>query len=338
MFKSFISITYDEEYPFSRLYKHCTRKQKHLTSVFFSDSIEIINNYLKGGVALTEKTYSIQQIADLTGLSKQLIRKWEDRYQIIQPKRLANGYRVYTDTELQTLTAVSELTSSGLTVSQAIERYTKEQAHQEEDHTASIRQAMIRAGTIGDEQQLLHLLEHAHHKFGVEKLLEQIVVPFLREVGQLWCDHAWGEYQEAISSQTVRDFLAHIRRHYFVQADAPLALGSCLPGERHEIPMQILLIQCMLRGYQTLMLGPSPAPTAIQSTIALKKPKLVLLTGTTDIAFTEHAQAIHMLDKLAQVHQDITFYIGGAGSEKYYEQFGIQSLKLSRTISDIFSE
>lgn len=287
---------------------------------------------------MPEKTYSIQQIADLTGLSKQLIRKWEDRYQIIQPKRLANGYRVYTNSELQILIAIAELTNSGLTVSQAIEHYTKEQTATKQDETLSIHQALIRAGTIGDEQQLLHLLEYAHHKFGVEKLLEQIVAPFLREVGQLWCERAWGEYQEAISSQTVRDFLANIRRHYFVQADAPLVLGSCLPGERHEIPMQILLIQCMLRGYQTVMLGPSPAPTAIQSTIALKKPKMVLLTGSTAIAFTEHAQSIHMLEKLAQAHEDIRFYIGGAGAEKHYEQFGLQALKLAHTTYDIFPE
>lgn len=287
---------------------------------------------------MPEKTYSIQQIADLTGLSKQLIRKWEDRYQIIQPKRLPNGYRVYTNSELQILTAISELTNSGLTVSQAIERYTKKQLTNKQNETLSIHQALIRAGTIGDEQQLLHLLEYAHHKFGVEKLLEQIVVPFLQEVGQLWCERAWGEYQEAISSQTVRDFLANIRRHYFVQADAPLVLGSCLPGERHEIPMQILLIQCMLRGYQTMMLGPSPAPTAIQSTIALKKPKMVLLTGSTQIAFTEQAQSIHMLEKLAQAHENIQFYIGGAGAEKYYDQFGLQALKLAHTTSDIFSE
>lgn len=287
---------------------------------------------------MPEKTYSIQQIADLTGLSKQLIRKWENRYQIIQPKRLPNGYRVYTNSELQVLTAISTLTNSGLTVSQAIERYTKEQKATKQDETLSIHQALIRAGTIGDEQQLLHFLEYAHHKFGVEKLLEQIVVPFLREVGQLWCERAWGEYQEAISSQTVRDFLANIRRHYFVQADAPLVLGSCLPGERHEIPMQILLIQCMLRGYQTMMLGPSPAPTAIQSTIALKKPKMVLLTGSTQIAFTEHAQSIHMLEKLAQAHEDIQFYIGGAGAEQHYNQFGLQALKLAHSTSDIFPE
>lgn len=284
---------------------------------------------------MPEQTYSIQQISELTGLSKQLIRKWEDRYQIIQPQRLANGYRVYTHNELQVLTTINELINTGFSVSQAVEHYKKKLAQPKQDDTQAILKALIQAGTQADEHQLLHLLEKAHHHFGVEKLLEQIIIPFLHEVGQLWCERAWGEYQEAISSQTVRDFLTHIRRQFFVKQDAPLVLGSCLPGERHEIPIHILLIQCMLRGYQTMMLGPSPAPTAIQSTIALKKPKIVLLSGSTDVAFTEYAEVIQKLEKLATVHQGITFYIGGAGSEKYYKPFKLQALKLSHSIHDI---
>lgn len=281
-------------------------------------------------------SYSIQQVAEITGLSKQVIRKWEDRYQIIQPRRLDNGYRMYSEDEVQTLIRLTSLTNSGMTIKQAIEHFTKQKNSPEVNSITHSRNALLQAGTEGNEQEILHLLEQALHKFGVEKLIEEIIVPFLHEVGQLWCENAWGEYQEAISSQTVRDFLSHIRRHFFVPEDAPLVLGSCLPGERHEIPMQILLIQCMLRGYQTSMLGPSPAPTAIQSTIALKKPAIVLLTGSTDIAFTEHAQSIYTLEKLAQAHQDISFYIGGDGSEKYYNQFQLNALKLSQSIYDIF--
>ncbi|AWE08995.1 transcriptional regulator [Lysinibacillus sp. 2017] len=281
-------------------------------------------------------SYSIQQVAEITGLSKQVIRKWEDRYQIIQPRRLDNGYRMYSEDEVQTLIGLTSLTNSGMTIKQAIEHYSKLKNSLEVNPVIHSRNALIQAGTEGNEQEILHLLEQALHKFGVEKLIEEIIIPFLHEVGQLWCENAWGEYQEAISSQTVRDFLSHIRRHFFVPEDAPLVLGSCLPGERHEIPMQILLIQCMLRGYQTSMLGPSPAPTAIQSTIALKKPIIVLLTGSTDIAFTEHAQSIFTLEKLAQAHRDISFFIGGAGSEKYYKQFQLNALKLSQSIHDIF--
>ena len=285
---------------------------------------------------MNSSSYSIQQVAEITGLSKQVIRKWEDRYHIIQPQRLDNGYRIYSEEEVNLLKQLASFTNSGMTIKQAIDFHIKQKGSTGVENPVSrFRKSLIQAGTAGNEQQILHLLEQAHHKFGVEKLIEEIVVPFLHEVGQLWCEKAWGEYQEAISSQTVRDFLSHIRRHFFVPEEAPLVLGSCLPGERHEIPMQILLIQCMLRGYRTMMLGPSPAPTAIQSTIALKKPKIVLLTGSTDIPFTEHAQAIFTLEKLAQVHEETSFFIGGAGSEKYYDEFGLHALKLSRSIHDI---
>ena len=285
---------------------------------------------------MNSSSYSIQQVAEITGLSKQVIRKWEDRYHIIQPQRLNNGYRIYNDDEVHILKQLATYTNSGMTIKQAVDFYMKQHGSIEKiNPVVHFRKALIQAGTMGNEQQILHLLEQAHHKFGVEKLIEEIVIPFLHEVGQLWCERAWGEYQEAISSQTVRDFLCHIRRHFFVPEEAPLVLGSCLPGERHEIPMQILLIQCMLRGYQTMMLGPSPAPTAIQSTIALKKPKIVLLTGSTDIPFTEHTQAIYTLEKLAQVHEETSFFIGGAGSEKYYDELDLHALKLSRSIHDI---
>ena len=285
---------------------------------------------------MNSPAYSIQQVADMTGLSKQVIRKWEDRYHIIQPQRLDNGYRIYSEDEVNLLKQLASFTNSGMTIKQAIDTYVAQNSSKEEENPVfHFRKALIQAGTIGNEQQILNLLEQAHHKFGVEKLIEEIMIPFLHEVGQLWCERAWGEYQEAVSSQTVRDFLSNVRRHFFIPEDAPLVIGSCLPGERHEIPMQILLIQCMLRGYQTTMLGPSPAPTAIQSTIALKKPKIVLLTGSTDIPFTEHAQAIFTLEKLAQVHEEIEFFIGGAGSEMYYNEVGVHALKLSRSIRDI---
>lgn len=284
---------------------------------------------------MNNKTYSIQQVSDLTELSKQLIRKWEDRYQIIQPQRLDNGYRFYTEDELQVLLKLKNAINDGMTIKQAVAHYEANKETIEENPVNFFNKMLIQAGTEGNDQQILHLLEQAHHKFGVEKLISDIIVPFLHEVGQLWQEKAWGEYQEAIGSQTVRDYLSHIRRHFFIPDDAPLVLGSCLPGERHEIPIQILLIQCMLRGYRTLMLGPSPAPTAIQSTIALKKPAIVLLTGSTDIAFTEFAQSVQTLEKLAQVHQHIAFYIGGAGTEIHYDQFQLSALKFAKTIDDV---
>ena len=66
-----------------------------------------------------EMNYNITQVADMTGLSKQVIRKWEERYGIVQPKRLDNGYRIYSKNEVSTLLYVKSLIDKGQTVKQA---------------------------------------------------------------------------------------------------------------------------------------------------------------------------------------------------------------------------
>ena len=43
-----------------------------------------------------ESKLYIKDVAEMTGLSEQQIRKWENRYHIVKPERLANGYRVYS--------------------------------------------------------------------------------------------------------------------------------------------------------------------------------------------------------------------------------------------------
>ena len=63
--------------------------------------------------------YFIQQVSEITGLSKLVIRKWEERYQIVIPKRLDNGYRVYTEADVNKILSVKNLTDQGYSVKQA---------------------------------------------------------------------------------------------------------------------------------------------------------------------------------------------------------------------------
>lgn len=279
--------------------------------------------------------YTIQQVAQQTGLSKQVIRKWEDRYALITPHRLENGYRAYSPAEVQTIIEVNNLVQSGHTVKQAIAIWRNQLVHVTQQ-PADVLTALIDAGYNGDDVTITQLLQQAQQSIGIEKLLNAVIVPFLEEVGQLWCSHHWGEYQEAVASNAVRDFLANIRRTIHVPTDAPLVLGSCLPGERHEIPVHILLVQCMLKGYRTLMLGQSPAPTAIQETVALTKPAIVLLSATTDIPFANNTDLLRTFDEFASQNPHITFCIGGAGTAQAIAISPVHTMIFTQTIDDIF--
>lgn len=288
--------------------------------------------------------YSIQQVSDMTGVSKQLIRKWEDRYDLVHPQRLDNGYRMYSLYEVNIIKAVTKLIEQGNSVKQAATIIKNEtfdlldflqQEPPKENVIDTILQNLEMAGSVADDKRILYLLQQAHHTLGVQQLVDCIVVPYLRKIGELWCDQSWGEYQEAIASQTVRDFLANLRREMYVSEKAPFIVGSCLPGEFHEIPMHILLVQCSLKGYQTIMLGQSPAPKAIESIVKLKKPQYVLLTASTYEPFKNGYQHLKELDEFAATVPDVRFCLGGAGAADAAEHITLKNIEFLHTIDFI---
>ena len=289
-------------------------------------------------------TYSIQQVAEMTGLSKQVIRKWEDRYGIITPQRLDNGYRVYSPEEVTLLKKIIKLTEAGHSVKQAailVQQEPEESTEKSEEFTNQTNYflfALEEAGLVADDKKIMHLLEQTHHLFGLEATLEHIIVPFLRRIGELWCEKKWGEYQEAVSSQTIRDFLANLRRRFYIPENAPLVVGSCLPNERHEIPMQIILVQCMLRGYRTLMLGPAPAPTAIESTVSLTNPAIVLLTASTAAAWVDNGKALQAIDAFAKTVPHVKFFIGGAGvGHNIAQQLKLEAIQEAHSLQEVLA-
>lgn len=292
-----------------------------------------------------EVTYTIQQVSDITGLSKQLIRKWEDRYGLIQPERLDNGYRVYTQVEIDLLTKMLQLIDKGHSAKHAANMILKMQAAviERPAPSSNVRSAhyvdlLVEYGAVGNDVQIMHTLQQAQHLLGVEVLLDEVIVPFLKKVGDYWCDNVWGEYQEAMSSLTVRDFLGNLRRSIYVDRNAPLILGSCIVGERHELPMQILLVKCTLYGYRTVMLGPAPAPKAIETAVLNAQPKIVLLSSTTKDAYIPHLAEIEALDHFAAAHTDTKFFIGGAGAATLLNRQVLQHIKSAHTLDDVFGE
>lgn len=292
-------------------------------------------------------TYTIQQVSEVTGLSKQVIRKWEDRYGIIQPKRLENGYRIYSKNELDLLKKIVSYTNEGYGIKQAAEFAKLDMTNKDELPTQATMQSpnvedylnsLIRAGEAGDDTAIMHLLQQVHNLYGVQILLDDVIVPFMKKVGELWCDKVWGEYQEALSSQTIRDFLTNLRRTIYVPENGPLIVGGCLPEERHENPMHILLIKCMLKGYQTKMLGPAPAPSAIESTVQLTNPEIVLLSGSTRAVMKDGGRAIIALDRFASTVPDTKFFIGGYGVNGLKEELKLKFIQETHSLEDILIE
>ncbi|OKL38388.1 MerR family transcriptional regulator [Domibacillus mangrovi] len=291
--------------------------------------------------------YYIQQVADVTGLSKQVIRKWEERYELVQPERLANGYRVYSEKDVNILLKVKTLSEKGYSIRQAVVIVKEDNEtidlsidqesilHYEELNDYVFQ--LLEKGTHCDELELHLVLQQAYHHLGLAMFLTSVVIPFLKEVGNRWGKGEWDEYQESISSLVVRDFLVQIRRNYQCRDDASLILGACLPYERHEIPLHIILLQFMLKGWKTILIGASPAPGSIESLVRKLKPTKVLLSATTTIPFEKDPNLLKSLDEFASKNKEIDFYLGGSGSIQYTVGMTLRAIHVTDSIEDIIN-
>lgn len=273
------------------------------------------------------RLYTIGQVADLTGMSTQLIRKWELRYQVVHPQRLGNGYRAYSDDDVQALIAVQRLVHQGFALNNAISSVTQRR-DEFDDEMATVRlhypsetlQGLILLGERSDSVGLSSMLKRLLTEYGLETLVKDVLPPFLHRIGDLWEEGAWSEYQEHIASQVVRDFFIHVRSAYRTNPSAPLVMGSCVPYERHEIPMQMILTQAAMKGWRTVSLGSSPAEYAIESAVRELNPDVVLLSVLTTAPFDEHPWLLGTLDDMAKQFTPRPFFIGGRGIEQKIRQ------------------
>ncbi|WP_301107524.1 MerR family transcriptional regulator [Sporosarcina sp.] len=285
-------------------------------------------------------TYTIKQVADQTGLSRQVLRKWEERYDIVVPERLENGYRIYHNEDIRLFLLMKRYAEEGFALSQASEM-AKSQKHSnlstepEESYADKILQELLRHGKNCDELELNFSLQAAYHRLGLEQYLTEIVIPFLKNVGDNWATGEWDEYQEGLASLVVRDQLVQIRRNFQYRDNAPLLLGACLPHESHEIPVHIILLQLMLKGWRTAMIGSSPAAGAIQSFVEKIRPTKVLLSASTTLPFEKNPFLMKELDDFAEKHPNTEFYLGGYGSVIWSDQLELQHIRLLGSIDEI---
>ena len=295
---------------------------------------------------LDKKMLSIQQVSLITGLSKAVIRKWEDRYHTVTPKRLNNGHRVYTERDVQLLLTVRKLVDQGSNIQQAT---IEAQAQVQNEPTQSVTNTLctspiheeycyrlLEYGTTCDVVAIQRILQEAHQKFGLERFLDEIVTPLLREIGERWEKNRWNPFQESVSSTVIRDYLVGIRNQMHTPSNAPLLMGACLPGEKHDLPLCILLLKAQLRGYRVYLISSSPAPGSIEQLITYFKPQIVLLSAMSELPFTTYPDVLPQLDVFAANNPDVQIFIGGIGAKAFLKTNTLQAIQYMNNTETIY--
>jgi DNA-binding transcriptional MerR regulator len=248
----------------------------------------LVNEKALPEALMNNRLYTIKEVSLRTGLSTQLIRKWEERYSVVKPSRFPNGYRGYTKENVETFIWLKSRVDAGVPIGLAVQDYQESggaPAGANSEAVASI--AVLPAGTRAEEyqQQFLHFflqLDYRSSQYLFDQLtalhqldfvLMEVLRPTLVEIGEMWLRGDASEYQEHFGSHFVRDRLLAMKNLYFTSPNQPLIVTACSPYERHEIGVLFFGFYAMQQGYQVVYLGTSPSEKGIFDCLQQSQPK-----------------------------------------------------------------
>ena len=259
--------------------------------------------------------FSISDLEHLSGIKAHTLRIWEQRYNIIRPKRTDTNIRYYDDTDLKLVLNISLLKEHGFKISE-IARMTVEAMSQEvlsltdknlrySDQIQALTLSMIDL----DEERFEKIMSTNALQVGFEQTMINIVYPFLIKIGVLWQTGAISPAQEHFISNLIRQkLIVAIDGQIMRRNDCPKYLLFLPEGELHEL--SLLFANFLLRSRQNrvIYLGQSLPFTDVVGAYEIYRPH-VILTVITSIPGAEEVQTY--LDKMAASFPDAKILVTG---------------------------
>lgn len=237
------------------------------------------------------KKFLIRDIQSLTGIKSHTLRVWEQRYDLIKPKRTETNIRFYDDNDLKLLLNISVLNDHGIKISEIARMSHEEIARHVETYTddpcnfSCQIQIMCQAMIELDEQMFEKVLNTNFLKLGLEQTMIHIVFPFLKKIGVMW--------QTGTINPAQEHFISHlIKQKLHVAIDAQLIDHNTptkkyllfLPaGETHEIGLLFANYVIRSRGHKVLYLGQNLSYEELKPAIKYFEPDYVVSLLTTTI-------------------------------------------------------
>ncbi len=198
----------------------------------------------------------------LSGIKAHTIRIWEQRYDIIQPRRTPTNIRYYEDRDLRLLLNISILNKNGFKISR-IASMDESEIREEVNKLSSGNfedSVQVDAMTISmmelDEGKFETILSSNIRAIGFERTMLEVIYPFLDKLSLLWLTGSIHAIQESFISNLVRQkLIAALDMIPFAQHAKQSFILYLPEGESQELSLLFLHYLIRNRGHRVLYLG-----------------------------------------------------------------------------------
>jgi len=207
--------------------------------------------------------YTIKELEHLSGIKAHTIRIWEQRYNILNPRRTDTNIRYYDDDDLKSLLNISLLNERGYKISK-IAQMEPEQIRSKVSQLCDSPcecshhiNALVSAMVDMDELKFDKQLSTATLQLGLHEAMEEVVYPFLRKIGILWqTDNITPAHEHFVSNLIRQKLIVAIdgqspRR----KGDTPTYILYLPEGELHELALLYMNYLLRANGQHVVYLG-----------------------------------------------------------------------------------
>ena len=271
----------------------------------------------------TEREAGVLRIGELSrrvGVSEHVLRAWEARYGLVRPVRSPGGFRLYSDGDEQRVRRMQFHLGRGLHAAEAARAAIDDgqrlggpsAAGRSSDQTDLPELAVLgvdlqTALDALDEPAAQTVLDRLMADYTLAATLREVVVPYLRDLGERWANGEITITQEHFASNVIRGRLAGLARGWG-NGHGPRAVLACPPGELHDLPLLVFGIVLNRRGWRVHFFGANTPMGEVIDGARRSPPDLVVIAATVP----EHLTTIRA--ELAQLAAVAPLALAGAGA------------------------
>ena len=288
-------------------------------------------------------TYSIKDLEQLSGIKAHTLRIWEQRYNLLQPKRTDTNIRFYDDDDLKLILNVALLNDNGVKISkiasmspnelreEVMKLTERSLTHDDQIHALTI--CMIEM----DEERFDKILSTNILKLGFEQTMLNVIYPFMSKIGVLWQTGAINPAQEHFISNLVRQKLIVAIDGQIPQQGGKKFLLFLPEGELHEISILFASYLIKSKGNKVIYLGQSTPNDDLLSVFKLHQPEYLLTVITTSPSSEYVQEYINALaDRFASAQILVTGYQVLGQDLRFPEN--VSQMSYIRDIKDLLEE
>jgi DNA-binding transcriptional MerR regulator/methylmalonyl-CoA mutase cobalamin-binding subunit len=262
-----------------------------------------------------EPQYTIKVLSERTGVRPVTLRAWERRYDLLDPDRLDNNYRLYSEQDIEVIRWITHRLDEGLSISNAVREYrglrekgiypealpsvlapTPSQAPK---HPPKVyADQLFTALTTRKEEEARKILDTIQSMFDLKTIFFEVFTPTLHEIGDAWYRGEIRIATEHYASAFIRGILLNLLQAFPVYSAAPTILVGCGPEEFHEIGSLMLAVLLRREGYQVEYLGQDLPVDDLVFYAEDTSADMVILSASTDYSARPLFKMQSMLDKL----------------------------------------